>query len=80
MNPMDLQPDALQCTFEDAERNHLLDGIAMSTEAKVAFFEEMLVIAQASGALQRELDRRAKDQFELWIAHEPDSVRRQYGR
>ena len=36
--------DALQCTFEDARRNLLRDGIALSTQAKVDYFEEMVAI------------------------------------
>jgi hypothetical protein len=30
----------LSCTFDDAERNHLLDGLRMSVEQRVAWFEE----------------------------------------
>ena len=46
-------PEPLQCTFEDARRNHLRDGIALSTAAKVAFFEEMVVLATRFGARDR---------------------------
>lgn len=46
-------PDPLQCTFEDARRNHLRDGIALSTAAKVAFFEEMVALAVRFGARDR---------------------------
>lgn len=45
--------DPLQCTFEDAERNHLRDGMRMSVRAKIEFFEEMLDLAWRSGAAQR---------------------------
>lgn len=46
-------PDPLQCTFEDARRNQLRDGIALSTAAKVAFFEEMVALAVHFGARDR---------------------------
>ena len=46
-------PEPLQCTFEDARRNHLRDGIALSTAAKVAFFEEMVTFAMHFGARDR---------------------------
>ena len=52
-------PDALQCTFEDARRNHLRDGMALSTAAKVAFFEEMVELAFRFGAHDR-LDKRSE--------------------
>lgn len=39
--------DPLQYTFEDARRQQLLDGIALSTSAKVAWFEEMVALALA---------------------------------
>lgn len=39
-----------QCTYTDAEHNHLLDGIRMSTEAKVRYFEEMVSLIVAVGA------------------------------
>jgi hypothetical protein len=42
------------CTFEDAEREHLRTGIRLSTEAKIAFFEEMIELAWHSGALTPE--------------------------
>ena len=50
-------PDPLQCTYEDARLNHLRDGIALSTSAKVDFFEEILSLALQFGAR----DRRARD-------------------
>lgn len=37
--------DPLQCTFEDARRRTLLAGMALDTNAKVAFFEEMVSLA-----------------------------------
>jgi len=80
VNPSNLDEVSLECTYEDAERNHLRDGLRMSADERFAFFEEMLAIAEASGALKRELDRRAQEQFDLWIAHEPELVRRQHGR
>ena len=46
--------DDLRCTFDDASRNHLRDGIRMSTHDKIAFFEEMLLLASRSGALAPE--------------------------
>lgn len=48
--------DPLQCTFEDARRNQLRDGIALSTSAKVAFFEEMVTFAHKFGARDRLAD------------------------
>lgn len=45
--------DPLQCTFDDARRQHLRDGIAMSTAAKVAWFEEMVALAVRFGARDR---------------------------
>jgi hypothetical protein len=49
--------DPLQCTFEDARRQHLRDGIAMSTAAKIAWFEEMVTLAVRFGAVDRLRDR-----------------------
>jgi len=51
--------DPLQCTFEDARRNHLRQGIALSTDDKVAFFEEMVAFAASFGARDRLAGRRA---------------------
>ncbi len=45
--------DQLQCTFEDARRVNLRQGIALSTGAKVAFFEEMVSFAIRFGARDR---------------------------
>lgn len=52
-------PDPLQCTFDDARRTHLRTGIALSTGAKVAFFEEMVTFAVRFGAYDRLTGRRA---------------------
>ena len=52
-------PDSLQCTFEDARRNHLRDGMALSTVAKVAFFEEMVELAFRFGARDRLAERHS---------------------
>jgi len=46
------QQNELKCTFEDAERNHLLDGIRMSTRDKIQAFEDMLGFAWKSGAIK----------------------------
>ena len=53
--------DPLQCTYEDARRNHLRQGIALSTRAKVDFFEEMLTFAAKFGARDRLAGRRMRD-------------------
>lgn len=50
-------PDPLQCTYEDARRVHLRQGIALSTRAKVDFFEEMVAFAVRFGARDRLADR-----------------------
>jgi hypothetical protein len=50
--------DPLQFTFDDARRQHLRDGIAMSTAAKVAWFEEMVALAVKFEALDRLNERR----------------------
>ncbi len=46
-------PDPLQCTFEDARRVNLHQGIALTTSAKIAFFEEMVSLAVRFGARDR---------------------------
>lgn len=51
-------PDPLQCTFDDARRVHLRQGIILSTRAKVDFFEEMVAFAVRFGARDRLADRR----------------------
>lgn len=53
--------DPLQCTFEDARRENLLQGIALSTRAKIAFFEEMVTLAVKFGARDRLAARRASE-------------------
>ncbi len=45
--------DSLRCTYDDARRNTLLQGIALDTRAKVAFFEEMVSFALKFGAIDR---------------------------
>ena len=47
------QQNDLKCTFEDAERNHLRDGIRMSTRDKIQSFEDMLDFAWKSGAIKQ---------------------------
>jgi len=59
--------DALQCTFEDARRNLLRDGIALSTQAKVDYFEEMVALIVRFGAR----DRLAEDRVEYLMPQEP---------
>lgn len=53
--------DPLQCTYEDARRNHLRDGMALSTAAKVAFFEEMVELAMRFGARDRLVEVETRD-------------------
>jgi len=45
--------DPLQCTWDDAARNHLRDGIELSTAAKIDFFESMVSFALKFGARDR---------------------------
>jgi ribosomal protein L1 len=54
--------DPLQCTFDDARRQHLRDGVAMSTAAKVAWFEEMVALAVKFGAVDRLREREQSTQ------------------
>lgn len=54
-------PDPLQCTYDDARRVHLRQGIALSTRAKVDFFEEMVSFAARFGAKDRLANRRARE-------------------
>jgi hypothetical protein len=49
--------DPLRYTFEDARRQQLRDGIALSTSAKVAWFEEMVALAVRFGARDRLRDQ-----------------------
>ena len=53
--------DPLQCTYEDARRNHLRDGMALSTAAKIAFFEEMVELAMRFGARDRLVEMETRD-------------------
>jgi hypothetical protein len=43
-------------THDDARRRQLLDGIALDTRAKVAFFEEMVALAVHFGGRNRHRD------------------------
>ena len=49
--------DPLRYTFEDARRQQLRDGVALSTAAKVAWFEEMVALAVKFGARDRLAER-----------------------
>jgi hypothetical protein len=51
--------DPLQYTFDEARRQQLRDGIALSAAAKVAWFEEMVALAVRFGARDRHVDRPA---------------------
>ena len=51
--------DPLQCTFDDARRATLIQGIALDTRAKIAFFEEMVSLAVKFDARDRLADVRA---------------------
>ncbi len=46
--------NALAFTFADAQRAQLRDWIALGASAKIDFFEEMIELAYASGALAPE--------------------------
>lgn len=54
-------PDPLQCTFDDARRVNLRQGIALSTRAKIDFFEEMVSLAVRFGAFDRLAARRVRE-------------------
>ena len=58
--------DPLQCSFDDARHNLLREGIALSTRAKVEYFEEMAEFALHFGARDRlavrEPGSRAEDE------------------
>jgi len=56
-------PDPLQCTFDDARRVNLRQGIALSTSAKVAFFEEMVSFAVRFGARDRLAASRVREPY-----------------
>lgn len=65
--------DPLRCTYEDARREQLRQGMALSVSAKVAFFEEMVTLAVKFGATDRLADRRvaeegARDDFRGRVA------------
>jgi|GEM_PF-3880596 len=45
--------DNLSCTFAEAELNTLRAGVAMSTETKIQGFEDMIALAEQTGALAR---------------------------
>lgn len=44
---------AAAATHDEIRRQHLRDGIALSTQAKVGFFEEMVTLAVRFGAYDR---------------------------
>jgi hypothetical protein len=67
-----IMTDPLQCTYDDARRNHLRDGIALSTRAKVEYFEEMVAFIAHFGAR----DRLAVREPEPQAQGEPGSTRR----
>ncbi len=54
------QRDPLQCTYDDARRTTLIQGIALDTRAKIAFFEEMVSLAHKFDARDRLADARTK--------------------
>lgn len=60
-------PDPLQCSYEDARRVHLRQGIALSTRAKVDFFEAMVSFALKFAARDRLADRRVKETAEALL-------------
>ena len=50
----------LQCTFDDARHATLIQGSALDTQAKIAFFEEMVNLARKFDARDRLAEQRAK--------------------
>lgn len=44
---------AATATHDEVRRQHLRDGIALSTQAKVGYFEEMVALAVRFGAYDR---------------------------
>lgn len=56
--------DPLQCTYEDARRNHLHDGIALPVQAKVAYFEEMVSLLRHFGARDWLAEKPARTQVD----------------
>ncbi|NOT88853.1 MAG: hypothetical protein HOP03_11800 [Lysobacter sp.] len=61
--------DPLRYTFDDARRQQLRDGVALSTSAKVAWFEEMVALVVRFGARDRHADR-----LERSVIDETDSA------
>lgn len=53
--------DPLQCTYDEARRTTLLQGIALDTHAKIAFFEEMVSLVVKFGARDRLAGHRASE-------------------
>jgi len=67
--------DPLQCTYEDARRANLLRGMALSTSAKIAFFEEMVSFAARFGARDRLAGRRDHESDKANREEEKSGVR-----
>ncbi len=63
--------DPLQCTYADARRSTLLQGIALDTRAKIAFFEEMVSLAVKFGARDRLAETRARVSRGMPMQQEP---------
>ena len=62
------QPETdLSCTYDEAERNHLLDGLRMSVEQRVAWFEE-------ATALVYMMEERAREKVEALYLHSLEST------
>ena len=73
MNKLEPGPD-LSCSFEEAEINTLRAGQAMSTECKIQWFEEMIMLAAQTGALARrraevDAEYRARVDIEALLAN-----------
>ena len=49
--------DPIAFTYADARTQLLIDGMALTTEQKVAWFEEMMSIAEAVAATMPSSDR-----------------------
>ena len=62
--------DPLRYTFDDARRQLLLDGIAMSTAEKVVWFEEMVELMVTVGAINRLTDKQ-EGSFESDVGRGP---------
>lgn len=52
---------AAAATHDEVRRQHLRDGIALSTQAKIGFFEEMVALAVRFGAHDRLRAKPASD-------------------